>query len=465
MMRSMYSGVSGLRVHQTKMDVIGNNIANVNTNGYKSQRVTFNDVFSQTLQSGTGASEDTGRGGRNPMQVGLGVNVSSIDMLMTAGAAQRTDNPFDLMVEGDGFLVVGDNTGTYFTRAGALRLDSDGNLVIPNGMKVKGWPATETGKDIAQGEVVDLNLHKFQTASPEGTKDIQLVGNINTNDSPYTAQIKFYDTLGNFYTTNIEMKLNATTPGKWDVTPKGVDPKTGKFDSTTDANNTHVLLTDQKGNKFTVPKDKFTAGEVTFDKDGKILEEGTPPNKKMTPLKVATFSMQDVQQWDYSKTPPEEIKGKKPNATINDLTVDFSNMTQYSAKTNVDTKLGNEKGEGAGTAPGTLMGYSVGGDGRITASYDNGTTRLLGQIVVANFVNPAGLEKAGSNLFRTTNNSGDFDNIGKAGTFQSGVLEMSNVDLSQEFTEMITTQRGFQANSRIISTSDEMLQELVNIKR
>ena len=147
MMRSMYSGVSGLRAHQTKMDVIGNNIANVNTLGYKSQRVTFNEIFSQTIQSASAASDETGRGGRNPMQVGLGVNVASIDVLMTQGAAQRTDNPFDLMIDGDGFIIVGDATGTYFTRAGALRQDDDGNLIIPNGMMLRvGQHQKDVGK-------------------------------------------------------------------------------------------------------------------------------------------------------------------------------------------------------------------------------------------------------------------------------------------------------------------------------
>ena len=172
----MYSGVSGLRAHQTKMDVIGNNIANVNTIGFKAQRVTFNEVFSQTLQSGTAASDETGRGGRNAMQVGLGVNVSSIDMLMTQGSAQRTDNPFDLMIDGDGFIVVGDGSGQYFTRAGALRQDADGNLVIPNGMKVHGWLANEDASDIVRGHVTDIKLTDAKNASspPQTTTQAQM---------------------------------------------------------------------------------------------------------------------------------------------------------------------------------------------------------------------------------------------------------------------------------------------------
>ena len=206
MMRSMFSGVSGLKVHQTRMDVIGNNIANVNTVGYKSQRVTFSDVFSQTLQGASSASEDTGRGGLNPMQVGLGVNVSSIDMLMTQGAAQRTDNPFDLMINGDGFIVVGDAEGTYFTRAGALRQDDEGNLIISNGMKVQGWPSvyddTTNQYVISQQEVQPINLADptIKSSTPTMTTKTQLAGNLcNTDTGAYTTQMSFYDSVGNAY--------------------------------------------------------------------------------------------------------------------------------------------------------------------------------------------------------------------------------------------------------------------------
>ena len=483
MMRSMYSGVSGLRVHQTKMDVIGNNIANVNTNGYKSQRVTFNDVFSQTLQSATGASEDTGRGGRNPMQVGLGVNVSSVDMLMTPGAAQRTDNPFDLMVDGDGFLVVGDNSGTYFTRAGALRLDEKGNLVIPNGMKVKGWPADDKGEKIVQGEVQELNLNKFYSAEPTASTEIKITGNLNPADSPVSGQIKFYDSLGNFYTSNIQLRYNVTAGSppvaSWDAEPVLVDA-TGKI-SDTPASNTFLKLTDEKGNVYlsgsgtpAVPEVKDASGKVTtarkpathpliagsknpklsFDESGAFKGISEPLEIGIAGPPVKAFNLNTFTMLDSKGN----AKGNGPNATAGGITANLSGLTQYSSKTNLDTTANGQKA-------GTLSGYDIGADGIISAYYDNGDRKVLGQVVVAQFANPAGLEKAGSNLFRATNNSGDFDNIGAAGSFQAGVLEMSNVDLSQEFTEMITTQRGFQANSRIISTSDEMLQELVNIKR
>jgi flagellar hook protein FlgE len=439
MMRSMYSGVSGLRVHQTKMDVIGNNIANVNTVGFKSQRVTFNEVFSQTLQSASGASDETGRGGRNPMQVGLGVNVASIDLKMTTGAAQRTDNPFDLMVDGNGFIIVGDNNGTYFTRAGALRVDDDGNLVIPNGMKVMGWqPTDDTGKEIQRSEVSPININKFRTSEPTATTATSLTGNINVNDGVdgIVTQIKMYDSLGNYYTTNISLEYDPTaTPPVWNA-------------SFANVNGTDVILTDADGNNVevaitsTAPATFPGIGTFSFDVNGKLEEiNGAAITNPSFTFNVAPLG----------------------NAVIGEgaagaVTLAIGAITQYSAKTDLNPKTLN------GASAGKLTGYAVGGDGIVTATYDNGATKMLGQVVVAEFENPAGLQKVGDNLFQVTSNSGEFDNIGKAGVFIAGVLEMSNVDLAGEFTEMITTQRGFQANSKIISASDEMLQTLVNMR-
>lgn len=454
MLRSMNSAVSGLRAHQVKMDVIGNNIANVNTVGYKAQRVTFNEVFSQTLQGGTGASDETGRGGRNPMQVGLGVNVSSIDMLMTQGAAQRTDNPFDLMISGDGFIAVNDASGQYFTRAGALRLDEAGNLVIPNGMKVQGWPANEDGTDIIRGQVEDIRLGdpKFTNTPPSATTTATLSGNLNINDSPISTQIKIYDSLGNRYSMNLQLVYDETTT-EWMVET----PLKPIADSTTtpptppgiDDPGTHIILTDENGNKVAIDATTVNVtGSFKFDTSGNLDKEFA------TSIKIDGL--------DLANGVDPETGNDSPiisSMITNSLTVDVSGFTQYSSKTKVDSK--NKDGGPAGQ----MEGYDVGADGKITAYYNNGDIRVLAQIVVAEFDNPAGLQKAGDNLFTVTSNSGEFDSIGKVGNFQAGVLELSNVDLSQEFTDMIVTQRGFQANSRIISVSDEMLQELVNIKR
>ncbi|ADZ84158.1 flagellar hook protein FlgE [Cellulosilyticum lentocellum] len=432
MMRSMFSAVSGLRVHQTRMDVIGNNIANVNTIGYKSQRVTFNDVFSQTLSSASAASDETGRGGRNPMQVGLGVNVSSIDMLMTQGAAQRTDNPFDLMINGEGFIVVGDTNGTYFTRAGALRADVDGNLIIANGMKVKGWTAQlneETNKyEIVKGEAGSINLAdpNFVSSKPKVTDKLQLSGNLNSTSTKEETNFRFYDSLGNYYSL-------ATT----------LTPSTDKVDGYSVWEMKLGDIKDANGNKLNGTLSPDTAVKLYFDTNGKLASVGAVPGATGN----ATSIDLEIENTDKTSTFAEKI------------TIDFSSMTQYASASTIDPKTIN------GNAAGKMIGYEIGGDGVITASYDNGDMRILAQVVVAKFDNPEGLEKVGDNLYKVTPNSGEFDGIGTVGTFNTGVLEMSNVDLSSEFTDMIVTQRGFQANSRIISVSDEMLQELTNLKR
>ena len=432
MMRSMFSAVSGLRVHQTRMDVIGNNIANVNTIGYKSQRVTFNDVFSQTLSSASAASDETGRGGRNPMQVGLGVNVSSIDMLMTQGAAQRTDNPFDLMINGDGFIVVGDTNGTYFTRAGALRADVDGNLIIANGMKVKGWTAQlneETNKyEIVKGEAGSINLAdpNFVSSKPKVTDKLQLSGNLPSTSTKEETTFRFYDSLGNYYS------LTTTLTPSTDAV-EGYSVWKMELGEIKDAN----------GNKLNGKITSDTAVNLYFDTNGKLASVGNAPAATGNAKSIDLV----IENTDKTSTFAEKIS------------IDFSSMTQYASASTIDPKTIN------GNAAGKMIGYEIGGDGVITASYDNGDMRILAQVVVAKFDNPEGLEKVGDNLYKVTPNSGEFDGVGTVGTFNTGVLEMSNVDLSSEFTDMIVTQRGFQANSRIISVSDEMLQELTNLKR
>lgn len=435
MMRSMYSGVSGLRIHQTKMDVIGNNIANVNTVGFKSSRVTFSEVFSQTVQSATGAGEYTG--GTNPMQIGLGASVSSIDINMTAGASQRTDNPLDLQISGDGFFIVSDATGNKFTRAGAFNIDEAGNLVNSDGLYVMGWPVNTDTNEIQSGTVEKMQVLSAENtySEPSATTDVTLSGNINMNDSDLAGDglvfvAQFYDSLG--YQYSAEYKITET------ATPN-------VFDVTLDAGS----IVDSEGNSAADLDTTFTNAavnaQITFNTaTGKIDETiGT------------TFEMTGLDS-DYSSfTDP--------------LLVDFSGLTMFSGNSTVEAVAGDSDGLGAGNQAGTISGYEVGTDGTIVGRYTNGETKTLGQLVIANFDNPAGLQKIGDNLFEATNNSGSFDGIGddittNGGTFNAGVLEMSNVDLSYEFTEMITTQRGFQANSRVITTSDEILQELVNLK-
>lgn len=434
-MRSLFSGVSGLRVHQTKMDVIANNVSNVNTLGFKRADVTFTDVFNQTLSSASGPNDASGRGGTNAMQIGLGSNVASINNIMTTGSTQRTDNGNDLMINGDGFFIVSDANGYSFTRAGAFQVDKLGNLNDANGMRVCGWPAIEDADNPGQqkiqpGKVVPINLYEGDKsyAPPKATTTIEFDGNINIEDSPKTNTMAFYDTLGNRYVVSTKLEYDETA-----------NPKTWTFSM----ENKAVVNGDEKNPVELTGLD--VTKTLTFDANGKPI--GTTEDLKLDLTGVA-----------FAGEAPFTSEFTDP------LTVNFANMTQFKGKTDLTSspKDGNEAG--------SLKEYSIDSSGKITGKYTNGATKLLGQIPIADFKNPAGLEKIGSNLYQTSPNSGDFDGIGLdigavGGTFISGSLEMSNVDLSYEFTQMITTQRGFQANSRVITTSDDMLQELVNLKR
>jgi flagellar hook protein FlgE len=439
MMRSMFSGVSGLRVHQTKMDVIANNISNVNTVGYKSSRVTFNEVFSQTLSGAGGPNDNLGTAGTNPMQIGLGANVASIDKTMTTGAAQRTDNPLDLMIQGDGMFVVGDSSGTYFTRAGTFSEDQDGNIGL-NGMKLMGWDAVwdDTAKDflIQRVTVKPLQITDAKEyLDPTETTEVDFSGNINPNTDPVVQRsVTFYDSIGTRYLMDVSMTYDAAnsdaTNSIWQVSfPNAEIYPNG--------DRTAGIALDTAG---------LAPFNITFDTSGHLTDADGNGN----PTKTITVAASSGILY--------------PAATLGDgsgnIILGFSGLNQFvNESTNA---LGVNRD---GNEPGNLTGLSVGTDGKLTGRYSNGLTRLLGQIPLATFKNYAGLEKMGNNLFAASNNSGAFDGVGTDGQVQGGVLEMSNVDLSQEFTEMITTQRGFQANSRVITSSDTMLQELVNLVR
>ena len=452
MMRSLYSGVSGLRVHQTKMDVIGNNIANVNTVGYKSSRVTFTEVFQQTTQSATGANAETGRGGTNAMQIGLGTSVGAISSDPTVeGSAQRTDNPYDLKISGDNFFIVNDGSMNYFTKVGAFTTDAAGYLVTQSGFHVMGWQVDPATQDIKRDLVSPLAIETPENlyVEPAATTDNYFTGNIDKTNSEVTGEglttsMTIYDKQGYAYTVKYNIVQSEDDDSSYNLTLTDI----------LDTNNKSILTAN--GGNFDATINGGDTVELKFNADTGAFEYvGSEGNK--------TFSL--------------DITGLNNNfynegADGESIQVDMSTTTMYAAsgKCTVTSVRGDLDGLGAGKAAGTLSGVSIGEDGKITATYDNGDTKLLGQISVASFANASGLEKVGDSLYQTTANSGTFDGIGKdptsgGGSISQGVLEMSNVDLSSEFTEMITTQRGFQANSRIITTSDTLLEELVNLKR
>lgn len=457
MMRSMYAGVSGLRAHQNKMDVIGNNIANVNTVGYKKGTMTFQEVFSQTIRGASAPQE--GRGGTNPQQVGLGVSIGSINTIHTKGPAQRTDNPEDLMIDGEGFFVVSDDTNfenRYYTRAGNFTLDRDGNLVTADGYKVLGYVADEEGN--ITSEVGGIRINKSETKSPTATSKICFEGNLDSRleeNGEHKADTVIKDSLGNSYIITFKFKklTNSQEGNTWELTVDRItEQATGNY-----IENPSVI---PEGNSL----------KLEFNSTGKLVGIGgnSLEGEDAEEFKVLLTGLSDI-KFDRNKE-KNKIDPVSPSGTFENITLfDSEDNDSYRLLTQHANDMDAKPYAKDGNSSGKLEGYSIDDTGIVLGVFTNGERKALGQIMLAKFDNPMGLQKMGNNFFVDTRNSGE-PQFGKAGTsgygpIASGTLEMSNVDLSMEFTEMITTQRGFQANSRIITTSDEMLQELVNMKR
>lgn len=425
MMRSMNSAVSALRNHQLRMDVIGNNIANVNTIGYKSSRVTFKDSLSQMLRGASGP--DANRGGTNPQQVGLGMDLSSVDTLFTTGVPDRTDRGLDVMVNGEGFFMVsadGTDNGMYYTRAGNFDIDEDGNLVNADGLRVLGYKANDKGE--VGTEVGGIVVPLADSIPPIPTTTVVMEGNLDSRTANGAegriTEITVTDSLGTNHKISLSFSKTSTvaTPGP----PPAVESTWG------------VTATVVQNPPPATPP---TAGTATlnFDANGKLI----PPGGTLAGTLTLTNGAASPQTF----------------------TIDMSALTQYGSESNALMRSQD------GSPVGVLTSYAIGQRGEVEGVFSNGRTKILGQIATSIFANPAGLVKMGGNLYRSSANSGD-PQVNKPGTggnggLQPGALEMSNVDLGKEFTNMIVTQRGFQANSRIISTTDQMLEELVNLKR
>ncbi len=451
MMRSLFSGVAGLKTHQTRMDVIGNNIANVNTTAYKSQSMTFSDLMYQTTQAASGANATTGVGGINARQIGLGAKTSAIKTAITQqGSAQSTNDPFDIMITGDAFFVVSNGLSNYFTRDGSFYIDGAGNLAMTStGYNVMGWQVDPSTGNIKQDNVSALRLMTTEnlTYPAEATEAATVAGIIDKDDTDVNSDVgkirnlEFYDDRGYKYTArfSIHNETPGADTGKFYVQLDDILGPNGKsiVEAGKSVEDYATLGGDVKADLF------FNSGNGSFNGVG---AEGAD-NK--------TIDLQFVNM-DNFKT----------------ITMDFSGCSNiaHNGASTVETLRGDAGGLKAGRKVGEMTGIDIQKDGMIYATYDNGMSRLLGQIAVATFPNASGLAKEGDNLYSATQNSGEFDGIGvditsDGGYMNTGVLEMSNVDLSSEFTEMITTQRGFQANSRIITVSDTLLEELINLKR
>ncbi len=389
MLRSLFTGITGLRAHQTMLDVTGNNIANVNTTGFKSSRAVFEDTLSQMLK-GAGAGTAT-QGATNPSQVGLGVQVAAITQDLTQGSTQTTSRALDMMVNGEGYFIVNVGGQNVYTRNGTFNLDPEGRLVAQGGGLVQGWAGTN-GVIQSNQPIGALQLPLATTMPSRATDRVVMEGNLPFDaevGKEFMRSIKVYDAAGT--ASMLEVKFTRTGTG-WDVAA-----------SSATATATSTLAVDASG--------AVTGG----------------------------------------------------NVTVGGIEIDLSTITGFANLTTVEASTQN------GRSAGTLRSISVNEDGTITGVFSNDQRLDIGQIALAYFTNAGGLEKAGSSFARESTASGA-PQIGVAGTGSRGgitsrALEMSNVDLAQEFTSMIIAQRGFQAGSRIITTSDEVLQELVNLKR
>ncbi len=419
MMRSLFSGVSGLRAHQLRMDVIGNNISNVNTVGYKSSRATFQEIFSETLK-GAGAPEG-GRGGTNPQQIGLGISLATIDTLHTRGSIESTGYPLDLAIEGNGFFIVSDGGSPKFTRAGNFIRDTEGNIVNGNGLRVLGWMADENGYIDTTLSPGTIQIPEGMQMPPKATSAVKIIGNLDA-DTPVGGIVPFeteiYDVLGR--KNKLSFDLIKTGNDTWGI-------RESLSDASPVDNAVAVTLPDGSVTRV----DLGTAVTLEFT-DGRLTSDGT-------------FTIP-------ATAPISEV-----------ITVDISDIHQFASESGVDPL------EVDGYPLGSLEDFNFDASGVATGIFSNGQQKVIARIALAAFNNPSGLQKVGNNLFIQTPNSGQ-PSVGAAGehgrgTINPSSLEMSNVDIAKEFTDMIITQRGFQANSRIITTSDEMLQELVNLKR
>jgi flagellar hook protein FlgE len=423
MIRSMFSAISGLRGHQVMMDVIGNNIANVNTVGFKSGRVNFQDILSQTLHGATAPSG--GLGSINAAQIGLGMTVAGIDVLQTQGNLQSTGKTTDMAIQGDSFFIESDGSGTSYTRDGAFDIALDGSLANPaSGMKVQGWQAGAAGAiDITQ-PITNLVIPIGQRTTALATSHVTLSGNLDAGAVTGTTvptTMTVFDSLG----VSHSVKVTYTKLAK-------------------DGAATPPILDNEWS--WAVTKDAADTG---------IAISGAVPGVNNGTLTCTTGGVYSAKTGTLSFTFSDGAAATTP-------AIDMTQMTQFSGTS-------QPTGQADGFTSGTLVTFAVGNAGQLSGVYSNGQTQLLGQIALANFLNSAGLIRAGQNNFSATSASGAA-NIGTAGTggrgsVATGALEMSNVDLATQFTGMITAERGFQANGRVITTSDEMLQELVALKR
>ena len=506
MMRSLFSGVSGLKNHQTRMDVIGNNISNVNTTGFKSSRVNFEDSLSQTLTAASSASDTTG--GTNPKQIGLGVKVSAIDVNFKDGSVQSTGINTDLCLSGNALFVVKQGNQTFYTRNGAFNFDSQGNLVNAEGLYVQGYmnaSETEHNSINTNGATSSIQIRAGKTMPSSETKTANYVNNLNAsaatitgisatkadgsqesslsnvtvdgttyiaavltmsdgttqtvtagtytkgNSIPLSTTVKVYDSQGGAHVVPITVEKTPTNAAGDPVENTWVAKNAAP--TVTAVSTTQITLSNGK----TAP---VVGGTVSVAVGDHVIveDDGTFTKVTMTDAYIA-FKENGAYQSGSGYLNMSYSNGN--GASDQQVTISFNSLTQYANSSTINA-------ETDGYASGTLDTVTIDESGTVVGTYTNGVLRKEAQIAVAQFTNAPGLTKKGNSLYVESNNSGT-PNIGTAegfgATITASALEMSNVDVAEEFSNMIITQRGFQSNSKIITVSDEMLENLINMKR
>jgi flagellar hook protein FlgE len=438
MIQAMLAGVSSIEAQQTEMNVIGNNLANINTTAFKSSTVTFQDMIEQTLKGAAAPTADLG--GTDPEQYGLGVQIAGTDVNNSQGSLSATNNQSDLAIQGNGYFMVGNGQVTSYTRDGGFALDANGDLVQGStGQKLLGWTANSSGTINTTTPISptsSLTIPLGQLNAVQQTSQITFGGNLDaaatatgtTAATSWSMQETVYDSLGGAHDITIQFN-NPQSPAAAVPTPPANANSSWDWTATETTNGTSTPI-----------GSSASAGNspVYFDSSGNEISNLAPAfNQVSLPA-----------------------SGSAPAFSVN---LDFDKIGQLNAQSSVAASAQN------GYAPGSLQSYSIGNDGTITGLFSNGLTRPLGQIAMAIFPNPAGLEQTGSNLFQNTNNSGipvvGTPDSGGLGQISAGYLEQSNVDISQEFTNLIITQRGFEANTKVVTTVDQMLQDLIQMKQ
>jgi flagellar hook protein FlgE len=428
---SFSAGLSGLNANAVYLNVIGNNLANINTVGFKASSVTFQDLVSQTL----GGSSD------NPTQVGLGVMTGSISPVFSQGAIDSTREATNVAIQGGGFFVVANDDGNAYTRAGNFSFDKDGTLVSPDGYRVQGWTATDAlGQIVATGQPGDITVPPGVLREPVATATLATFTNLNADATvadTFTTSVQVYDALGQSHLTTVTYTNTAAGQWDWAMTVDGGEVVGG------------------------------TAGTPSMLSSGTVTFDGTGQLSATTVAAPATGggTLPADTDMDVTFDTPAWTNG----AGANTLTWDLTDANGVSSLTGFAATSATSSIRQNGSAAGMVDNIAILNDGTIQATFGVGQTVAVGKLALASFNNPKGLVKLGANKYGERPSAG-LPNIGTAGTGGRGTLigsalEQSNVDIAQEFTQMILAQRGYQANSKTITVSDELLVDTLSIKR